>query len=57
MLYATEVERQNKYIYIYIHTERLCSMQEVTINGNSPEIDVNLKKKCRKRQEKVTFKG
>lgn len=28
-------------IYIYIHTERLCSMQEVTINGNSPEMDIN----------------
>lgn len=43
MLYATVVERQNKdiYIYIYIHTERLCSMQEVTINGNSPEMDIN----------------
>lgn len=52
MLYATDVERQNKYIYIYIHTERLCSMQEVTINGNSPEIDVNLKKNAEKGKKK-----
>lgn len=34
-------DRTKIYIYIYIHTERLCSMQEVTINGNSPEMDIN----------------